>query len=546
MGIVRKLQDKLFGKVETASDEYIYCVSKEEIISEIRNASEDMKQEVKKFFRSDLRKGVFFEIPAVTVHTHEELMEAIAKFYTPNNERLRKEMQKLFKSILVGKIVDVDELREIYVNCLDILKDFPISNKIILERLLRQCRPEMEAKQFSYVQIVDAEQDVQLHRLNEILKTVDSEFFYGNREFHTRICKVLEYWDELCRYPEIYELLAVIAKCNKEDHSPCDIGYALFTIKDLDEGISQCGVRAEEGFFPVNVSLEDRYNDVLREIEMYQGWDGYVELSGASSPMQAPGKIWDYVSRFNKIYDARKKEEITEEDIKELMNFERTGLSLFKSIERIGSKMEFSQNEDASLSDTKMEELGSQLNELDNDSMMHFEIAHGGVCMVPKGLYMLDVFRNCIGSDAGSVYIVHKEGLATYCFVFSPEPYEDCYVPTLTDEQKEMIDEAYMKLISTGFIEPGCYPEDMASELISKIHGKVPKKDLTLYQKEPIMIYNIPKKNSSLYRNAGEFKPPFGAMIVQYKDIEQMVNSNDIVRRAEYEHCREFLANSLS
>lgn len=298
--------------------------------------SEDMQREVEKYFGRDLLPHALFYIPPIIVHSREELYEAIDKVYTPKNEALRKEMQKLFLRIRKGgETVYMDELREIYANCLEILKDYPIKNKLMLERILKQCIPRWVDKQYDYVQFVDEKRDAQLHRLNEILKTVDNDFFYGTREFYLRLFGVLDHWDKLCRYPEVYELLAAMARCNFDDHSPCDIGYALLTIRELDEGISKYGVEPSEEPFQTTVSLADRYDDVRHEIDMYQGVSGYIELSGARSPKQMPGIIMDYIARFEKIYSTRK-EEVTEEDLDALMRFEREGLVIYKSIKKIG------------------------------------------------------------------------------------------------------------------------------------------------------------------------------------------------------------------
>ena len=154
----------------------------------------------------------------------------------------------------------------------------------------------------------------------------------------------------------------------------------------------------------------------------------------------------------------------------------------------------------------------------EKDPMRKLPIING-ICVAPRRFHCL----NPEGvEDARSAYIVNKKGLETYCLVFSSEPYEDCYIPTLTKRQQRKIDKAYMSLISKGRIEPGCYPDDMPILLIRRIHGIVPRKDLNFYRNAPIRIRNIPMKNGSLYRETGKFEPPFGAMIVPYTDTEQM------------------------
>lgn len=78
----------------------------------------------------------------------------------------------------------------------------------------------------------------------------------------------------------------------------------------------------------------------------------------------------------------------------------------------------------------------------EKDPMRKLPIING-ICVAPRRFHCL----NPEGvEDARSAYIVNKKGLETYCLVFSSEPYEDCYIPTLTKRQQRKIDKAYMSL----------------------------------------------------------------------------------------------------
>ena len=61
---------------------------------------------------------------------------------------------------------------------------------------------------YDYINIVDYQQDKILHHLNDVIKTVDSDYVLGTHEFGERCRYIFSHWDELYQYSEIYIALA--------------------------------------------------------------------------------------------------------------------------------------------------------------------------------------------------------------------------------------------------------------------------------------------------------------------------------------------------
>ena len=96
-----------------------------------------------------------------------------------------------------------EERKATLARCVDILKNYPISDVTPLEQILIHFTNRRGRNlRYDYIQIVDRQQDEILHRLNEVLKTVDKDFTLGCHEFGERSRTIFEHWEELCSYSE--------------------------------------------------------------------------------------------------------------------------------------------------------------------------------------------------------------------------------------------------------------------------------------------------------------------------------------------------------
>jgi hypothetical protein len=178
---------------------------------------------------------------------------------------------------------------------------------------------------------VDEQQDRILHRLNDILKTVDEDFTYGSREFGERSRYVFAHWDELSSYSEIYTALATLIEC-EDIYYPLTIFRTVDLIKWLDNAIRESSLEAIKTPFETNISLTDRYFGISYEASVYQTDNGYVALSGDINFDHMPDDIRAYYQKYmkkNTVYN-----EATEEDLREITEIEREGRMLFRRLNK--------------------------------------------------------------------------------------------------------------------------------------------------------------------------------------------------------------------
>lgn len=256
--------------------------------------------------------------------------KAILGYYTPYNEPLRKETEFIFQRIINEEEVSDDELKATLARCVDILKNYPISDVTPLEQIFIHFTNKRGRRlRYDYIQIVDEQQDRILHRLNDILKTVDADFTYGSREFGERSRYVFEHWDELCSYSEIYTALATLIEC-EDIYYPLSIFRTIDLIKWLDNAVRDSSLEAIKTPFETNISLTDRYYGISYEVSVYHTDNGYAYLSGDINFDHMPDDIRAYYKKYmNKgtVYG-----EATEEDLKEITAIEREGRMLFRRL----------------------------------------------------------------------------------------------------------------------------------------------------------------------------------------------------------------------
>ncbi len=255
---------------------------------------------------------------------------AIENYYTPNNSSLRKETEFLFKRVKDHEQIAPEELKATLARCVDILKNYPISDVEPLEQIFIHFTYKLGRNlRYDYIQIVDHQQDMILHRLNEILKTVDEDYTLGCHEFGERSRTVFDNWDELCRYSEIYTALSTIIEC-EDIYYPLSTFRTIDLIRWLDIAVRNSNLEAIKTPYPTNITLTERYYGVSYEVSVYLTDNGYAALSGDSNFDHMPNDIREYYQKYMEkgtIYG-----EPTEEDLKKITEIEQTGRMLFRRL----------------------------------------------------------------------------------------------------------------------------------------------------------------------------------------------------------------------
>lgn len=176
---------------------------------------------------------------------------------------------------------------------------------------------------------MDEQQDRILHRLNDIIATVDEDFTYGSREFGERSRYIFEHWNELCSYSEIYTSLATLIEC-EDIYYPLSVFRTIDHIKWLDLAVRDSSLEAIKTPFETNISLTKRYYGISYECSVYLTDNAYVALSGDANFDHMPDEIRAY---YQKVYGQGPiYGDATEEDVKEMDAIEREGRMLFRNL----------------------------------------------------------------------------------------------------------------------------------------------------------------------------------------------------------------------
>ena len=259
---------------------------------------------------------------------------AIISYCTPYNEALRKETECIFQQIVNEEQISPEELKATLARCVDILKDYPISDAKPLEQIFihftNRCGRNLR---YDYIKIVDEQQDRILHRLNDIIATVDEDFTYGSREFGERSRYIFEHWNELCSYSEIYTSLATLIEC-EDIYYPLSVFRTIDLIKLLDLAVRDSSLEAIKTPFETNISLTKRYSGISYECSVYLTENAYVALSGDKNFDHMPDEIRAYYQAYYQKYMGKGTiyGDATEEDVKEMAAIEREGRMLLEDL----------------------------------------------------------------------------------------------------------------------------------------------------------------------------------------------------------------------
>lgn len=255
---------------------------------------------------------------------------AITEYFTPKNISLKKETEFLFNRINNHEDVSQKELQAILSRCVEILKDYPISDVRPLEQIFIHFTNTLpRVLRYDYITIVDTMQDERLHRLNDILKTLDDDFTLGTREFGERARYVFRYWNELCSYSEIYTALSTIIEC-ENIYSKLTNFRVIDLIRWLDISIQKSELTAIKTAYPTNISLTQKYYGIRYEINVYHTDNGYFSLSGDSGFERMSPEIREYYQHIMHIRDIYG--EATEDDVQEITALEKEGRFLFRRL----------------------------------------------------------------------------------------------------------------------------------------------------------------------------------------------------------------------
>ncbi len=256
--------------------------------------------------------------------------EAIRTHFLPNNEALRKEANLLYEKLKETEEVSEEELKACMARAIESLKDNPVKDVTPMEQVLLHYTNTLPmVHRYDYIQIVDTLQDERMHRLNDILKTLDKDYTLGTREFGERSRSVFKYWDQLYKYSEIYVALSVIIQC-ETTYRKLDVYRALMLLNWLDKSIDK-SCKPITDPFPTELSLKERYYGMRYEVLTYQTDNGYAALSGDDGFEHMSPEIKEYYKHIDKC-NLPYYQEVTQEDFDKLQELEAEGRRLFRRL----------------------------------------------------------------------------------------------------------------------------------------------------------------------------------------------------------------------
>lgn len=258
--------------------------------------------------------------------------DAIIKSMIPVTGPLRKEVEAIFSKLEMEEDISQKEMQGILARAVASLKDYPISDVRPLEQIFFHfTNPIPRNFRYDYILIVDSLQDERLHRLNEILKTLDEEFILGMREFGERSRYVFRYWDTLCSYSEIYSLLAILIEC-ESIYNELSICRVINLLTMLDIAIRDSKLEPNKDSFETNVSLTQKYYGIKYEISIYHTDNGYCVLSGDNEFSHMSDEIKAYYAKYMSSRDIDG--DASKDDVERVRQLEQEGRILFRRLAR--------------------------------------------------------------------------------------------------------------------------------------------------------------------------------------------------------------------
>ena len=256
--------------------------------------------------------------------------DAIVYRLTPVTGALKKESEMIFTKLGNGEEIPQRELQGVLVRAVSLLKDHPIEDVRPLEQVFTHfTNPIPRNFRYDYIQIVDSLQDERLHRLNEILKTLDDDFILGMREFGERSRYVFEHWKQVCAYSEIYIELATLIEC-ENIYRELSVYRVLDLLMWIDATIRDSQLEPIKEKFTTNISLTQRYYGIRYEISIYHTDNGYCVLSGDNEFAHMSNEVREYYSKYMTIHDLGG--DATEEDVARISALEKEGRLLFRRL----------------------------------------------------------------------------------------------------------------------------------------------------------------------------------------------------------------------
>lgn len=260
---------------------------------------------------------------------------AIQQYYTPHNKRLAAEVQPIFYNIINGKDNTAEDLQSTLATCVETLKDYPVGDYSAIEQIMYHFRTSSgRALRYDYPLIVNVGDDEDLHRLNEVLKTVDSNYNMGCHELGERTRTIFANWDELGYYAETYTHIATIIRLENCYHELTTY-RTICLIKMLDDAITDTAISKIADYYQDRVGLKERIGAKKYEILVYLADNAYAALTGDLN-FNMPEDVREYYRDLQvTIQDSRDRDTAHfEEYYEDLVRLEEKGRRIFVSLAR--------------------------------------------------------------------------------------------------------------------------------------------------------------------------------------------------------------------
>ena len=258
--------------------------------------------------------------------------------WTPQNEELKQQYSLIKSAIWLSQ----NKLKSILADCIGILADFPITDKRPLERIIAHVTPYMSSRRIDFYDRINDKQEQDIRHIHDVLDILGHStpgYADDSREFGLIARHILEKWDELSKYSEIYKALSMFVKLEDITY-PIDKYEAIVIIKWIDDAIQESSLEAISAPYPVNISPYRRYIRKRLEIIRYYTDICYVQATGdvefdrvmVNGYRVYTEKIFELSARYPD--SPHPWDDITEDDIQKWIDLEKEGKALFQTLRK--------------------------------------------------------------------------------------------------------------------------------------------------------------------------------------------------------------------
>lgn len=242
--------------------------------------------------------------------------ELILGAFRPQNDVLEAIFKKLAYSLEKSNFEDQFAMRMALADSVKELAKHPLDSCVDLQYIMKDFKTEWITYRYDFPFTMDRHENELMHKLNEVLMTLDPHFAGHTRELGVKADEIFKHWDELKGYSETYIFLSTIIK-NSRNKYPLDVFDTFYSIKAIDISISKTRAVLLGDSFEPDVPLYRKVYALQNEIMTYYTDNAFAAIAPHSffSDRSEIGREL-YTDYLYKIKDCHFIKETPEEEVK--------------------------------------------------------------------------------------------------------------------------------------------------------------------------------------------------------------------------------------